>query len=100
MKAGMTSAYDADLKGYFDSIPHDKLLACIRMRVVDRNVLNLIKMWLRSPVYEKDDNNKGTKITHPTQGCPQGGLCEASHNDPYAKEVIMRSNLLSALVIK
>lgn len=73
IKAGMTSVYDADLKGYFDSIPHDKLLACIRMRVVDRNVLNLIKMWLRSPVYEKDGNNKGTKITHPTQGCPQGG---------------------------
>ena len=73
MKAGMTSAYDADLKGYFDSIPHDKLLACIRMRVVDRNVLNLIKMWLRSPVYEKDENNRGTKVTHPTLGCPQGG---------------------------
>lgn len=73
MKAGMVSAYDADLKGYFDTIPHDKLLACIKMRVVDSNIINLIKMWLSSPVYEKDENNRGTKITHPKLGCPQGG---------------------------
>lgn len=73
MKAGMTSAYDADMQAYFDTIPHDKLMKCIQMRVTDGNVLKLIKMWLESTVHEKNDKGKGIKITHPSQGCPQGG---------------------------
>ena len=40
LQRGLQAVYDADLKGYFDSIPHDKLMACVRMRVVDRSVLN------------------------------------------------------------
>jgi len=73
MKAGMTSAYDADMKAYFDTIPHDKLILSIKMRITDGNVINLIKMWLRSTVYEKNDKGRGFKITHPKVGCPQGG---------------------------
>jgi RNA-directed DNA polymerase len=73
MKAGMTSAYDADMKAYFDTIPHDKLMKCIQMRIADGNVLKLIMMWLKSTVYEENDKGNGIKITHPTSGCPQGG---------------------------
>src|SRR5438874_352860 len=55
---GRCTVYDADMEGCFDSIPHDKLIACVRMRVVDGSVLRLIKQWLRAPVEEKDENGR------------------------------------------
>ena len=50
VKAGYPAVYDADLNAYIDSIPRDKLLACVRMRVVDRSVIQLIRMWVEIPV--------------------------------------------------
>jgi RNA-directed DNA polymerase len=80
LKEGKTEVYDADLEGYFDSIPHDKLMKCLRMRVVDGAVLGLIKQWLEAPVVEEDQSgeNRGgltrRKVTRNTQGTPQGGV--------------------------
>ena len=74
IQAGYQAVYDADLKGYFDSIPQDKLLACVRMRVVDRSVLKLIRMWLESPVVEPDSQGKPGTWTRPRKGTPQGGV--------------------------
>jgi len=74
LKAGKVSVYDADLKGYFDSIPHDKLMLCVKMRIVDRNVLRLIKLWLKSPVIEEDDQGKRQSPRKTTKGTPQGGV--------------------------
>jgi RNA-directed DNA polymerase len=73
LAAGFREVYDADLQGYFDSIPHDKLMACLRMRIADRTVLKLIRMWLETPVIEETEDN-GTQITRPEQGTPQGGV--------------------------
>src|SRR5947209_2229600 len=61
-------------KGYFDSIPHDKLLACVRMRVVDRSVLKLIRMWLESPVVEPGGEGQPGRGNRPCKGTPQGGV--------------------------
>ena len=72
LKSGFTAVYDADLQGYFDSIPHDKLMACVRMRVTDGSVLKLIRLWLTAPVIEP--NQKGDKPERPRKGTPQGGV--------------------------
>src|SRR5712671_82455 len=74
VKAGYQAVYDADLKGYFDSIPHDKLLTCVRMRVVDRSVLKLIRMWLETPVIEPGEEGKPGQGNRQRKGTPQGGV--------------------------
>jgi RNA-directed DNA polymerase len=66
--------YDADLKSYFDTISHEKLLACLRHRVTDRSVLGLIRMWLEAVVVEPGDDGTGGKRTRNEKGTPQGGV--------------------------
>jgi RNA-directed DNA polymerase len=70
---GYRQVYDADLQGYFDSIPHDKLLACVRLRIADRSVLRLIRLWLEAPVVEPTEDGQ-SKVSRPGQGTPQGGV--------------------------
>jgi RNA-directed DNA polymerase len=75
INSGCQAVYDADLKGYFDSIPHDKLMACLRMRIADRTVLKLIRMWLEAPVVEPPEEKGGkTKVSRSKKGTPQGGV--------------------------
>src|ERR1700736_3420131 len=73
LRARKCEIYDADLEGYFDSIPHDKLMACVKMRVVDGSVLKLIKQWLKAPVQEEDQQGR-KKIGRNKSGTPQGGV--------------------------
>ncbi len=73
LREGRTSVYDADLSEYFDSIPHDKLLKCLKMRITDRSVLKLIKMWLKAPVVESNGKGGG-KTARNQSGTPQGGV--------------------------
>ena len=75
LQAGYQAVYDADLKGYFDSIPHTELLACVRVRVVDRSVLQLIRMWLEAPVMERSGGQGGGSTwSRAEKGTPQGGV--------------------------
>jgi RNA-directed DNA polymerase len=75
LRAGYTSVFDADLKGCFDSIPHDKLMACVQMRVTDGSALSLIRMWLKAPVVEPPERPGGKpKMRRNDRGTPQGGV--------------------------
>jgi RNA-directed DNA polymerase len=76
LQAGYQAVYDVDLKGYFDSISHSQLLACLRMRVVDRSVLKLIRMWLEALVVERSEGQGegSNKWSRPKKGTPQGGV--------------------------
>ncbi len=75
LQAGYQAVYDADLKGYFDAIPHGKLRACLRMRIADRSVLSLIWGWLKVAVVEPPATPGGKPHkSWPTAGTPQGGV--------------------------
>ena len=75
LKEGLTEVYDADLAGYFDSIPHDKLIACVKMRVVDGAVLGLIRQWLNAPVEEPPTRDgEPPRVQRNDRGTPQGGV--------------------------
>jgi RNA-directed DNA polymerase len=73
---GFTDVVDADLAKYFDTIPHDQLLASVAARIVDRHVLRLIKLWLKAPVEETgpDGRRRMSGGKHSTCGVPQGGV--------------------------
>jgi RNA-directed DNA polymerase len=76
LNQGYTDVVDADLSKYFDTIPHSELLKSIAIRISDRNILRLIKMWLKAPVEERDENG-GTRMSGgkaAKMGTPQGGV--------------------------
>jgi RNA-directed DNA polymerase len=76
IRDGYTDVVDADLSKYFDTIPHKELMRSVARRVVDRQMLRLVRMWLKVPVEERDDDGKrrmsGGKRSK--MGTPQGGV--------------------------
>jgi RNA-directed DNA polymerase len=70
---GQTAVYDADLEGYFDSIPHERLMACLKARIADRPVLRLIRRWLEAPVVEPGERSPRSSRRE-RKGTPQGGV--------------------------
>jgi len=65
---------DADISQYFDSIPHNKLLRVVAERVCDKQILRLLKMWLKAPVEEEGDDGKKRMKGSGGKGTPQGGV--------------------------
>jgi group II intron reverse transcriptase/maturase len=83
---------DADLSGYFDSIPHNELLQCTARRVSDKAVLHLIRMWLIAPVEERKSRGHVVRTTRNKdegRGSPQG-----SPISPLLANLYMRRFLL------
>jgi RNA-directed DNA polymerase len=68
LSAGYTWVVDADLKGYFDTISHEGLMARVRERVTDGRVLELVESFLRQPIFEN------LQEWTPSEGTPQGAV--------------------------
>jgi len=73
LREGYVMIYDADLESYFDTIPHDKLIKAIEMRVSDRSVLKMIRQWLKASVVERHPGGGQTTSGKQDKGTPQGG---------------------------
>jgi RNA-directed DNA polymerase len=81
---GCAQVVDADLKGYFDSIPHGKLMEVIARRISDKWILRLIRWWLKAGVMEED------RITDSDTGTPQGGVISPLLANIYLNELDRR----------
>jgi RNA-directed DNA polymerase len=73
---GQEHVVDADVTQYFDTIPHAELLQSVARRVADGKILRLLKLWLKSPVEERDEggNRRMTGGKKSKRGTPQGGV--------------------------
>jgi group II intron reverse transcriptase/maturase len=60
---------EADIKGFFDNIDHNKLLRMLMMRIDDKPLLKLIRRWLKAGILDTDG-----MVIHPVTGTPQGGI--------------------------
>jgi RNA-directed DNA polymerase len=75
LQQGYREVVDADLSGYFDSIPHAELLQCVARRISDKALLHQLKQWLVAPVEETDRRGRVQRTTRNKdehRGTPQG----------------------------
>jgi len=89
---GFTEVVDADLSGYFDSIPHQDLMKCLARRISDGRMLRLVKMWLEAAVEETDETGKTTRSTRNRdegRGTPQGGVASPLLANLYMRRFVL-----------
>jgi len=92
LRTGHQQVIDADLSGYFDSIPHSELMKCVARRVRDKHVLHLIKMWLDAPVEEEDEHGNRKRTTSNRdagRGMPQGAVISPLLSNLYMRRFIL-----------
>ena len=92
LNGGHRNVVDADLAGYFDTIPHVELMKSVTRRIVDKRVVHLLKMWLDAPVEEQDGRGgkKRTTINRDTkQGIPQGSPISPLLSNLYMRRFIL-----------
>jgi len=87
---GYVDIVDADLSKYFDTIPHSELMQCVARRIVDRQMLHLIQMWLKVPVEERDEkgNKRLTGGKGKDRGTPQGGVISPALANLYMNRML------------
>jgi len=92
LTAGHQQVIDADLSGYFDSIPHKELMKSVARRISERHVLNLIKQWLEAPVEEVDGRGHRKRTTSNRdagRGIPQGAPISPLLSNLYMRRFIL-----------
>ena len=92
LNTGHNHVIDADLSGYFDSIPHAELMMSIARRIVDKHMLHLIKMWLEVPVEEDDGKGRRQRMTpnkDSKRGSPQGAPISPLFSNIYMRRFIL-----------
>ncbi len=92
LNTGHTHVVDADLSGYFDSIPHAELLRCVARRIVDRHILHLIKAWLVAPIEDDDGTGgktRGRANRDNKKGTPQGAPISPLMSNLYMRRFIV-----------
>lgn len=92
INTGHRQVVDADLSGYFDSIPHAELMKSVARRVVDRAMLHLIKLWLEAPVEETDERgnkHRSTRNRDEGRGTPQGAPISPLLSNLYMRRFVL-----------
>jgi RNA-directed DNA polymerase len=92
LNRGYTEVVDADLSGYFDSIPHAELMKSVARRISDRHLLHLVKMWLEAPVEETDEHGRTQRTTRNKdegRGTPQGGVASPLLANLYMRRFVL-----------
>jgi len=92
LNSGYTQVVDADLSGYFDSIPHAELMRCLARRIVDGAMLHLLKMWLETPVEEIDERgnkHRTTRNKDEGRGTPQGAPISPLLSNLYMRRFVL-----------
>jgi group II intron reverse transcriptase/maturase len=92
VNTGYTEVVDADLSGYFDSIPHTDLMKSVARRISDRHMLHLIKMWLQMPVEETDNRGHKQRTTRNKdqhRGTPQGAPISPLLSNLYMRRFVL-----------